>query len=591
MTTTRPLPTLETVDLATWVPESDSPVWEQFTVYTSANVGEDLPRVITPLTSDIQRWIIGHGFFNLQRNLGTLGPLGLDFNDFHHAGIGVFYGRAHLTLGFIRAFADLLPGTDADAVDEQYLGKKRAPDQPPKEKSLDQVLFSLTAYPRFMRILKQAPTLTMENDPRVNEYIHREIALDLTAFDLAGLWAKVLESIQWQEYAFDLHMYNNPAISSAMEQLTQFLKANVPDAHDGVLPTLLTGMGTVESAKPGMEIWRLGRLAVADAAVRAIVAAEPTDRIGAALARSQAPGVQAFVAEVRQFLHDYGYRTINEMEFEQPRWADDPSYVYAAIKNYLDARPDHDPALTVERQAKARAEMTAWVEARLSEPQRLEFRGILGLAQAFGSLRERTKSQWIRCIWPCRRFINALAARLEAGGVLRQADDVFFLRLEELRTLAAGGTVEAMQEHIDLRRAENAIFQQLELPEWFDGRPTPRVKGSAAPEQQGNVLHGIPVSPGIVTAKARVVLQPDDDAEIEDGEVLVCPVTDAAWGPLFFSASALVVDLGGPLSHGSQVAREYGIPAVVNVKTGTRTIKTGQTITVDGAAGTVTLGE
>src|SRR5581483_1246239 len=215
MTTTRPLPTLDSVDLATWVPESDSPVWEQFTVYTSANIGEDLPRVITPLTADIQRWIIGHGFFNLQRNLGTLGPLGLDFNEFHHAGIGVFYGRAHLTLGFIRAFADLLPGTDADAVDEQYLGKKRAPGQPPKAKTLDQVLFSLTAYPRFMRILKQAPTLTQQNDARVNQYIHREIARDLTAFDKAGLWAKVLESIQWQEYAFDLHMYNNPAISSA----------------------------------------------------------------------------------------------------------------------------------------------------------------------------------------------------------------------------------------------------------------------------------------------------------------------------------------------------------------------------------------
>src|SRR5581483_12189236 len=213
-----------------------------------------------------------------------------------------------------------------------------------------------------------------------------------SSFDKAGLWAKVLESIQWQEYAFDLHVYNNPAISSAMEQLTQFLKANVPDSHDGVLPTLLTGMGTVESAKPGMEIWRLGRLAVADAEVRAIVAGEPAERIGAALARSGSPGVQAFVTEFRAFLHDYGYRTINEMEFDQPRWADDPTYVYAAIKNYLDARPEHDPARTVERQAKARDAMTAWVEARLDEPRRLEFRNILGLAQAFGSLRERTKS-------------------------------------------------------------------------------------------------------------------------------------------------------------------------------------------------------
>lgn len=589
MTTTVPLPTLDTVDLATWIPESDSRVWPRYTVYTSANVGEDLPRVITPLTADIQRWTIGHGFFNLQRRLGTMDELGIDFSEFHDGAIGVFYGRAHLTLGFIRAFADLLPGTDADAVDEQYLGKKRDPNLPPKEKPLEAVLFSLTAFPRFMRLLKQAPALTMQNEPRVNEYIYREAARDLSQFDMAGLWAKIRESIDWQEYGIDLHMYNNPAISSAMEQLNQFLRANVPDADDGTLPTLLTGMGTVESAKPGMEIWRLGRIAATEPEVRAIFASEPPQAIGAALARSGAAGVKRFTAAFAQFLHDYGYRTLNEMEFQQPRWVDDPTYVYAAIKNYHDADPQHDPGLTVERQAKARTEMTAWVEARLSGPQVLAFRNIVGLAQAFGSLRERTKSQWVRCHWPCRRFIVELANRLVQAGTLKTVDDVFFVRLKELEALAKGETVADLQRHIDVRRAEFEIFQHLELPEWFDGRPVPKIKGSGPAETAEKVLHGIPVSPGVVTAKARVILQPDDDAEIEDGEVLVCPVTDAAWGPLFFSASALVVDLGGPLSHGSQVAREYGIPAVVNVKTGTRTIKTGDLITVDGAGGTVTI--
>ena len=89
--------------------------------------------------------------------------------------------------------------------------------------------------------------------------------------------------------------------------------------------------------------------------------------------------------------------------------------------------------------------------------------------------------------------------------------------------------------------------------------------------------------------RARVITQLDEDAAVEPGEILVAPFTDAAWTPLFFTAAAVVVDLGGPLSHGSTVAREYGLPAVVNVKTGTRQIRTGQEITVDGTRGEVLL--
>jgi pyruvate,water dikinase len=103
------------------------------------------------------------------------------------------------------------------------------------------------------------------------------------------------------------------------------------------------------------------------------------------------------------------------------------------------------------------------------------------------------------------------------------------------------------------------------------------------------MLRGIPVSPGRYTGRARVILDPRVDAALMPGEVLVAPVTDTGWTPLFLSAGALVVDVGGPLSHGSTVAREFGIPAVVNVKDGTQRIRTGQWVTVDGNTGAVTV--
>ena len=110
------------------------------------------------------------------------------------------------------------------------------------------------------------------------------------------------------------------------------------------------------------------------------------------------------------------------------------------------------------------------------------------------------------------------------------------------------------------------------------------------PTATGKVLRGIPVSPGVVTGPARVVLHPQPDSDIQPGEILVAPVTDAGWGPWLLVVAGLVVDVGGPLSHGSIVAREYGLPAVVNVKAATRVVQTGQRLTVNGTTGEVIIG-
>lgn len=113
----------------------------------------------------------------------------------------------------------------------------------------------------------------------------------------------------------------------------------------------------------------------------------------------------------------------------------------------------------------------------------------------------------------------------------------------------------------------------------------------AESEQTGNALRGVPTSPGVVTAPARVLLGPEDFDEMQPGDVLVAGTTTPAWTPLFAMASAVVTDIGGPLSHGSIVAREYGIPAVMGTGIATKRIRSGQTITVDGTAGTVTVAE
>jgi phosphoenolpyruvate synthase/pyruvate phosphate dikinase len=112
---------------------------------------------------------------------------------------------------------------------------------------------------------------------------------------------------------------------------------------------------------------------------------------------------------------------------------------------------------------------------------------------------------------------------------------------------------------------------------------------SGRKKRKGNTLKGVSASPGLVTGPARVVNGPEEFAQMQTGDVLVAPLTTPAWTPLFARAAAIVTDVGGPLSHGSIVAREYGIPAVLGTGAATKRIRSGQVITVDGSAGVVTL--
>ncbi|GAG99782.1 unnamed protein product, partial [marine sediment metagenome] len=130
---------------------------------------------------------------------------------------------------------------------------------------------------------------------------------------------------------------------------------------------------------------------------------------------------------------------------------------------------------------------------------------------------------------------------------------------------------------------------QLPLGKKFLGIDMEGVLTGAEGKVEGNVIKGVPASPGQITATARVLHGPEDFDQLQPGDILVASITTPAWTPLFAMASAVVTDIGGPLSHGSIVAREYGIPAILGTGSATKLVQSGQKIAVDGAAGTVTL--
>jgi pyruvate,water dikinase len=175
-----------------------------------------------------------------------------------------------------------------------------------------------------------------------------------------------------------------------------------------------------------------------------------------------------------------------------------------------------------------------------------------------------------------------VGAELASRGQLDTADDVFFLNLPDLRRALAGE---------DLRKT---VAERREVYRREQGRRhIPRVLLSDGTDAETELpaatdggIRGTPASPGIARGIARVILSPVG-ARLEPGEVLVAPSTDPGWTPLFLTAGALVMEMGGMMSHGAVVAREYGIPAVVGVPDATGRIATGEHVTVDGSAGTV----
>ncbi len=357
-------------------------------------------------------------------------------------------------------------------------------------------------------------------------------------------------------------------------------------AREDELQRLTRGLAHNPTTEMDLALWVLATEIRDNPASRdAVLQRAPAD-LADAYRASRLPA--ALQAGLSTFLAQYGFRSIGEIDLGVPRWAEDPTHLLGAIANYLRLEDDAlAPDAQFARGAREAEAMVATLLGRVRGPRRLLLRFFLGRLRALMGLREAPKFHLMRRIWtPLRNLLQPVGDELASAGRIASADDVFFLTLAEVRAAIAG---EDLHEVVAERRA-TFVRERAR-------RHVPRVllsDGTDAeialvPAATGD-LRGSPASPGSVTAKARVILSPLG-ARIEPGEILVAPSTDPGWTPLFLTAGGLVMEMGGMMSHGAVVAREYGIPAVVGVAGATERITTGRLLTVDGSAGAVSLNE
>jgi pyruvate,water dikinase len=332
--------------------------------------------------------------------------------------------------------------------------------------------------------------------------------------------------------------------------------------------------------------------------LRQYALAAPAARLAADMSHDQPPAEvaaadwQEWRARFERHLREFG-RTAYELDFANPTPAETPETLLQVIKAYLEGQGINP--YERQRQAVALRERTtqAILGRRLWFPKRW-FTSLLEWAQEAGPAREDSIAEMGLAYPALRRLLGELGRRLAAGGAIQSAEDIYWLKEAELADLAArldgGEALPALCERVVSRKA--TWRQQLQamppimLPQ--KSRLARMVPWSRT-DQAGNVLKGLGTSTGKATGPARVLHGPEQFGQMQSGDVLVAVTTTPAWTPLFALASAVVTDIGGPLSHSSIVAREYGIPAVMATGAATRRIRSGNVVTVDGSAGTVTL--
>ncbi len=339
-----------------------------------------------------------------------------------------------------------------------------------------------------------------------------------------------------------------------------------------------------------LALWQVAQRLREDAALVQLFRKSRPEQLAQAYREGKLPPMlQQALAD---FLRIYGHRGVAEIDMGLPRWSEDPAYLLGVLANYLQlTSPEAAPDIQFERGARAaeamleeltrRARKRGWLRGKLVHFCLRRMRDVSGL-------RESPKNHIVFTMAQARALLLPIGEELRRAERLELAEDIFFITLAEAHEALAGKDMRAIVR--ERRTGYEREMNRRHIPRILlsDGTEPEAEARDVTGASSDGVLKGTPASAGVVTATARVILDPVG-AHLEPGEILVAPSTDPGWTPLFLTASGLIMEMGGPMSHGAVVAREYGIPAVVGVSGAIERIQTGQQITVDGSQGIVML--
>jgi rifampicin phosphotransferase len=368
--------------------------------------------------------------------------------------------------------------------------------------------------------------------------------------------------------------------------------ADVPDGATRLLD-VTRGLAHNVTTEMDLALWGASQRIRANREAAASFATHDAAQLARDAASGRLPAAGQEVVDA--FLARFGSRGVAEIDIGRVRWSEDSTLLMQSLQSYLaiqDVARSPDAVFTRGAGAAAAAIESLVASARAGTRGAMRaalVRAAAHRVRALAGLRESPKFSAVRLNGMLRQAFLASGRELAASGVLAHASDVFFLSLDQLRRLDRGE-----QEHWrEIVSRERASYERekrrRQVPGLLlsDGHAF-HAGANAVSSSDGEIMVGTPVSAGVVEGLVRIIFDPHAD-RLAPGEILVCPGTDPAWTPLFLVAGGLVLEVGGLMTHGSVVAREYGIPAVVGVHAATTRLRTGQRIRVDGTSGAITV--
>ncbi|MHC4643283.1 MAG: PEP-utilizing enzyme, partial [Planctomycetota bacterium] len=562
--------------------------WEDRQIWSNNPSKEVMPDVVTPSMFSMMLEAIGEEFFEPVFHV-------LCCNRGDHPLYDLIAGRIYFNANIWGAVFRYLPGGRSVDFMEGVGGHKGMQEMAERlrtapDRDLPDIKFSL------LRLILKMPLIIIGfllNTPKKGRRIISWISAENQKWSGLNVSNLSVEQISTccQQLRMDLRQLLNDFLyllsMLAAFPLLHLVCSKWLDDDGSTANSLLAGAGDMDDAVAGLDLWRLAVAADAAPQVRELILSDADfSEIEPELAKFDSG--KEFLKNWNGFMQRHGHHCRAELEIYTPRWAETPDYILRLVRNYISQIGKTDPVQNAAKLARQRKKLEQQCRKKLKNPiKRIIFNHLLNRSQQGSVFRENVKSEAIKLVVSLRKMLLEIGKKLTDKGVLKNQDDVFFLRLEELESVARDKADFNVRQVIADRRTEYDRNSLISPPDVIFGKFDPDNYVPESVDTDVDILTGLPVSPGVVTGKARVILRADADQQVLAGEILVAPFTDPGWTPYFVTAAAIVMDQGGILSHGSIVAREYGIPAVVNVGSGTEIIKTGQTIEVDGNQGIV----
>jgi rifampicin phosphotransferase len=568
-----------------WTPSTRWPT------YTRANAGEVMPTPASPLGQQFS-WENGI-CLGWRDGYVRGGTTALDeYTETPPATLGFFGAYAYINLSNVRMQGVRNPALTVEMLDLAFFGDH--PDVPPYKPDPRDDRPDLTdkilAHLGWLMTTTEVPEF--DDEKRWTRQLRADRP-DLTTLTDAELVAKARETQPMLRKLFESHTIT----SSGSGVAPGILFAVGQAIGDPTVPMkLVSGLGDVDSADASYALWELSRIVRNSAELTALFGAGVPGVLGRIEASGSADA-RAFLAAWGPFLVEFGSRGPVEWEISADTWETKPEFALAAIERIRLQTDDESPRIRNARKAAERAAAVDEVRAKVAALGNEELAGQFEAALVASNqlwLRERTKTNIVRVVHEERMLFRELGRRHAAAGHLADPRHVFMLLDAEVEAFVADPA--PFRPTLAARYADWRQLWDLEPPFFIvDGHVPPLSswphKGDAATTLlgAGESIQGVPGCPGVARARARVILDPTDPGALEPGDVLVAPSTDPSWTPLFMPASAVVVNVGGQISHSIIVSRELGLPCVVSATDATRRIPDGALIEVDGDTGLVTV--